>query len=134
MRALFGLIQVMYLSFYVVTLARISAVETILSAVGSMAGVVWVGIIVSAAVGIPIRLYLLSAITFDYRGLGQKFLKLFPAIFPLDEIWALAPFLLLEYLGIGLVLGATAALLYVPFAERSLMLMASPPQNKNAQG
>jgi cholera toxin transcriptional activator len=133
-RVLFGLIQLMYLSFYVVTLARISAVEAILLPMGSMARAVWVGIIVSAVVGIPIRLYLLSADAFDYADLGQKFLKLFPVVFPLDELWALAPFLLMEKLGIGLVLGATAALLYVPFAERSLILMASPPENKNAQG
>jgi cholera toxin transcriptional activator len=133
-RILFGLIQLMYLIFYVVTLERISAIEAILSAMGSMARMVWIVVLVSAAAGIPIRLYLLSAIAFDYRGLRGKFLKLFPLIFPLDEVWALAPFLMIENLGIGLALGATAALLYVPFAERSLMLMAGLPQNKNAQG
>jgi cholera toxin transcriptional activator len=133
-RNLFGLLQLMYLSFYVGTLARILAVEQILSGFGSMARMIWVVIVVSAAVGIPIRLYLLSAIAFDYHGLREKFLKLFPLIFPLDELWALAPFLLFEKLGIGLVLAATSALLYVPFAERSLLLMAPPPENKNAQG
>lgn len=49
-------------------------------------------------------------------------------IFPFDELWALAPFLLIDQIGFGLALGATAALLYAPFAQRSLILMAFSPQ------
>jgi hypothetical protein len=46
-------------------------------------------------------------------------------VYVLDEIWALAPFLLAQQIGYGLALGATAALLYVPFAQRSLILMGA---------
>ena len=46
-------------------------------------------------------------------------------IFLLDVFWALSPFLLIGKLGFGLALGATAALLYSPFAQRSLVLMAT---------
>ena len=82
-------------------------------------------VIVTAAVGIPIRLYLVSGAAFRPPGLRKNFLKLFPAIFLLDMLWALAPFLLVGEIGFGLALGSTAALLYSPFAQRSLMLMAT---------
>jgi len=41
----------------------------------------------------------------------------------LDELWALAPFLAIDQIGAGLALAVTAALLYVPFSQRSLLLM-----------
>jgi len=72
---------------------------------------------------VPIRLYLFSAMAFDYRRSSVKFQKLFPFLLPLDELWALAPFLLFRQIGIGLAIGFAAALLYVPFAQRSLLLM-----------
>jgi hypothetical protein len=80
-------------------------------------------LLVTALVGIPVRLYLLSAAIFGYRGLSLKFLRLFPFVLPLDGLWALAPFLLVDEIGVGLALAATAALLYLPFSQRSLMLM-----------
>ena len=43
----------------------------------------------------------------------------------LDELWALAPFLLAPWIGFGAALGSTAALLYAPFAQRSLILMGA---------
>jgi cholera toxin transcriptional activator len=122
-RLLFALVQVMYLSFYIVSLARISRMETILAESRIAPAAVFIVLIVSAACGIPTRLYLLSAAAFNYRGLSVKFQKLFPLLLPFDELWALAPFLLVEQIGIGLAIGATAALLYVPFAQRSLVLM-----------
>ncbi len=125
-RILFLLIQVMYLSIYVVSLAKLGRVHVL---IGEMvAHTTWavVLLIVTAAVGIPTRLYLISAVGFDYRGLGAKFQKLFIFLFPLDEVWALAPFLLMHQIGFGLALAATAALLYLPFAQRSLLLMGYP--------
>jgi hypothetical protein len=43
-----------------------------------------------------------------------------------DELWALAPFLLVQQIGVGAAIGSTAALLYLPFAQRSLLLMGTP--------
>jgi len=85
----------------------------------------WIAVVlvVSAAVGIPIRLYLILFVSFDVKDLNCKFLKLFPATFALDELWALSPFLLAPQIGLGLALGVTAALIYVPFAQRTLVLM-----------
>ena len=122
-RILFLLIQVMYLCFYVVALARISFVEDLLQQAFSRHEWVSVVLIVSAAVGIPIRLYLLSAVSFDIQHLGRKVLSIFPAMFLLDELWALSPFLLAPQIGMGSALAVTAALIYLPFAQRTLVLM-----------
>ena len=80
-------------------------------------------LVVTAAAGIPIRLYLLAAASFDVRTLTHKFHRLFPFTFVLDELWALAPFLLLPEIGLGLALAASAALIYVPFSQRTVLLM-----------
>ncbi len=124
-RVLFLLLQVMYLSFYLISLARLHVVEEIVA--GMVAHPIWVIVvlIVTAVVGIPIRLYLISAAAFKAPGLKTKFSRLFVVIFPLDELWALAPFLLAQQIGYGLALGLTAILLYAPFAERALILMGA---------
>lgn len=124
-RTLFLLLQAMYLCFYLVCLAKLGAVEEVLR--GLMPHTLWaiVVLIVTAAVGIPTRLYLISAISFRAPGMRERFLRIFPVMFPLDELWALAPFLLIQKIGFGLALGATAALLYVPFAQRTLVLMGA---------
>lgn len=124
-RILFSLIQAIYLIFYVVSLVRISVLAEILAVGENLARAVFVTVIVTAAVGIPVRLYLLSAIAFNYRGLNAKFQKLFPFLLVLDELWALAPFLIVQQIGAGLALAATAALLYLPFSQRTLLLMGS---------
>jgi hypothetical protein len=81
------------------------------------------GIILSAVIGIPMRLYLLSAAAFDYRKLGTSFRRLWPAVLFLDLMWAMSPFLLIGRIGFGLAFGACAALLYVPFSQRTLIRM-----------
>jgi cholera toxin transcriptional activator len=122
-RSLFSLIQIMYLTFYLISLARVHAIGTILQEGLFRSRWVLVILIVTAAVGIPIRLYLLTATAFRYQGLARKFRTLFPFVFALDELWALAPFLLIDQLGLGIAIACTAALLYVPFSERTLLRM-----------
>jgi cholera toxin transcriptional activator len=123
LRALFLLIQIMYLVFYLTTLSRTATVQNLLER--TVPAYAWVAIvvIVSASIGIVLRLYLISAVSFDISDLGRKFLKIFPAVLALDELWALAPFLLAQQIGLGLALGFAGALAYVPFAQRTLMLM-----------
>ena len=128
-RSLFFLLQIMYLCFYVASLARLNQVEEIVGAVTSAHTWTLALIIVTAAVGIPVRLYLISCVVFGSPLLRQKFLRLFPIIFSFDELWALAPFLLIPQIGFGLALAATAVLLYAPFAQRSLILMGSGGPN-----
>jgi len=122
-RALFLLIQIMYLSFYVAALARLTRVHELLEQTVSYPSWAMTLLVISAVIALPIRLYLISAVTFDLSGLNHKFHRLFTVTFPLDELWALSPFLLAPQIGVGLALAATAALIYVPFAQRTLLLM-----------
>jgi len=125
-RALFALIQLMYLIFYVVALFRLHAVLAIADSFLPNWGAIPLitTVMVTAGVGIPLRCYLLSAVGFDYRRLGDKFQQMFPFILAMDQLWALAPFLLTEKIGLGAAFGASAALLYVPFSEKTLIRMA----------
>jgi DNA-binding winged helix-turn-helix (wHTH) protein len=127
-RGLFALIQAMYLIFYVSGLYHLRDVDRV---AGSFlpdwgARLTMIGVLVTGAVGIPLRFYLLSAVGFDFRKLGETFPRLFPFLLALDQLWAVAPFLLLPQIGVGLAFAATAALLYVPFSERTLVRMAYP--------
>ena len=121
-RSLFALIQLMYLCFYLAALAKWQGIERVVW-VQPHAVITLCIVMVTAAVGIPVRLYLLSATVFDYPKLGEKFLRIFLGIFLLDELWAIAPFLIFEQIGFGAAFAATATLLYVPFAERTLIRM-----------
>jgi cholera toxin transcriptional activator len=125
-RALFGLIQVMYLIFYLSGLAHLHAVDRLTGSFlpGWRALFIVGAVLVTGAIGIPLRFYLLSAVTFDFRRLGATFSRLFPFVLVLDQLWAMTPFLLLPQIGVGLAFAATAALLYVPFSERTLVRMA----------
>jgi len=124
-RALFGLLQVMYLIFYVEALIHWPAIERI-SWLDTRAPLISIIVLVTAGVGIPVRLYFLSASAFDYARLGEKFCKIFLGVLVLDALWAIAPFLIVPQIGFGGAFAATAALLYVPFAERTLIRMAYP--------
>jgi cholera toxin transcriptional activator len=123
-RALFAPIQVMYLCFYIAFLADLSRVQTVIGMLFPFPHLLFLLFLGTGLIGIPIRLYLLTASLFGYSGLNRRFLTLFPVLFPLDALWALAPFFLISRIGLGLVLAATAALVYVPFAQRSLLLMS----------
>jgi cholera toxin transcriptional activator len=125
-RALFALIQVMYLAFYLVALFRLHAVQVLADSFLPFwsANILVVVLIVSAGVGIPLRCYLISAVAFDYQRLGATFKRIFPFALALDDLWAIAPFLLIQKIGLGGAFAVSAALLYVPFSERTLIRMA----------
>jgi cholera toxin transcriptional activator len=125
-RGLFALAQVMYLIFYVVALSRLHAIQGIADSFLPEWGATTLAavVMVTAGVGIPLRCYLLSAVGFDYQRLGEKFQQMFPFILALDQIWAVAPFLLTQKIGLGAAFAASAGLLYVPFSERTLIRMA----------
>jgi len=122
-RLLFLLLQIMYLIFYIVALARLGRIEDMLERF-SYARFLTAVLIFSAVIGIPIRLYLVSALSFDLAGLTVKFNRLFAIVLLLDCLWAVAPFLLVPQIGVGLALASAAALIYAPFAQRTLLLIA----------
>ena len=125
-RGLFALSQVMYLAFYLTALFLLRYVYEIGDALRPRwGGTMLAGaVLITAGVGIPLRLYLLSAVGFDHQRLGEKFRQMFPLILALDQLWAIAPFLLMEQIGLGAAFAVSAALLYLPFSERTLIRMA----------
>ena len=133
-RGLFALVQIMYLCFYLAALFRLHAIEGIAdSFLPGWGATALVGaVMVTAGVGIPLRCYLISAVGFDYQRLGEKFRQMFAFVLALDELWAVAPFLLIEKIGIGAAFAVSAALLYVPFSERTLVRMAYADPRRSA--
>lgn len=123
-RLLFVLAQIMYVVFYLSALSRLDNLHRSAYMAWHNAGeVAFIAYLVTALVGLVVRLYLITATAFDYHLLQQKYRVLFPALLVLDMLWALAPLLLADRMGMGLALAATAALIYMPFAQRVLMKM-----------
>ncbi len=121
---LFVLFQLMYLAFYVGALANLPEIEELVSPL-PRANIVFTVIIVTAAILIPVRAFVLTAILFRAPRAREKLLKIWGFLLPLDELWALSPFLLLHHIDFGLALSCTPLLVYSPFAQRSLILMGA---------
>jgi cholera toxin transcriptional activator len=123
-QTLFVLLQVMYLGFYVGALANLAEIHELFSPL-PYATQVFLVMIVTAAVLIPVRAFLLCAVLFHAPGIREKFLKIWRFLLPLDVLWSLAPFLLLHHINYGLALACMTPLVYSPFAQRSLILMGA---------
>ncbi|MEO8052907.1 MAG: hypothetical protein ABI833_21050, partial [Acidobacteriota bacterium] len=125
-RNLLLLVQAMYLGFYLGALANLSEINDIfVEANLSHPAALMVVLVTTAAALIPIRLFIIAAVALDFRNLQSKFGTLFPALLIFDLLWAVSPFLLIHHINAGLALGLSAPLVYLPFAQRSLVLMYS---------
>ena len=106
---------------YMTALAfRLICLSSDLAAVMSLALLCTVA---AAVLGVPVRLYLFTALAFDYPDLGVKFRLLFPMLLLLDVAWAATPLLFLRQLQ-GLVLLCAAGLGFLPFSQRTLLYSA----------
>jgi len=123
-QTLFVLLQLMYLGFYVGALANLAEIEGMLALLPKPTLLLTV-LIITAAILIPVRAFVLSAVLFHAPRAREKFLKIWPFLLPLDILWALSPFLLLHHINFGLALACIALLVYSPFAQRSLVLMGA---------
>jgi DNA-binding winged helix-turn-helix (wHTH) protein len=123
-QTLFVLMQFMYLSFYVGALANLAEIHDLFSPLPKAPHAMTV-LIVTAAILIPVRAFVITAVLFHAPGARQKFLKLWPFLLVFDELWSLSPFLLLHHMNFGLALACTTLLVYSPFAQRSLVLMGA---------
>jgi len=121
---LFILLQLMYVGFYVGALANLAEVEELLSVL-PRPGLILNVIIVTAGILIAVRAFVLSAFLFRAPSAGEKFLRIWPFLLALDELWSLSPYLLLHHINFGLALACTTLLAYSPFAQRSLVLMGA---------
>lgn len=121
-RALILLVQVLYLGIYLTALANLREVDDLFHESALPPALLTI-LVATASILIPVRLYLAAAAAFDLRHLPAKFARLFPILLLLDLLWSLSPFLLTHYISAGFALGLTAILVYLPFAQRSLILM-----------
>jgi hypothetical protein len=121
---LFILAQIMYLIFYLSALfSWENTYRASYMAWGKAGATAFTVYMATALVGLVVRLYLISATAMDYHLLGEKFRLLTPVLFILDMLWAMAPLLIQDRIGFGFALAACAALIYMPFAQRTLMKM-----------
>jgi cholera toxin transcriptional activator len=126
----FVLFHAMYLGFYVGALANLGEIQDLLSPL-RYATVAFFIVIITAALLIPVRAFVLTGALLHAPGMRRKYLRLWPFLLPFDEVWALSPFLLLHHINFGLALACTALLAGSPFAQRSLVLMGAggaPPE------
>jgi cholera toxin transcriptional activator len=123
-RVLFVLLQLMYLGFYVGALANLAEIQDLLAPL-QRATQVFAVLIVTAAILIPVRAFLLTAVFLRAPTLRRQFLKVWPFLLLLDVLWSLSPFLLLHHMSFGLALACATLLVYSPFAQRSLILMGA---------
>jgi cholera toxin transcriptional activator len=129
-RALFLLLQGMYVGFYVGALANLPEIEDLLSPL-TAATVIFYVLVGTAAILIAVRAYLFSAIALRAPRMRGKFLKIWPYLLLADVLWALSPLLLLHHINTGLALACMALLVYSPFAQRSLILMGAARNDSN---
>jgi hypothetical protein len=116
------LVQLLYLTFYLLALWKLHRLGYVASRVVPRGAWVLVALIVVAAVvGIAVRLYLLTALTFDYSGIGEDFHGMFIPLVVVDELWALSPLLVAYKIGLGLAIAGAVALAFLPFSQRTLM-------------
>lgn len=127
-RIAFILAQVMYLAFYIAALANLEEIDELLRQSSAHSAALLTFVIATAAIGIPTRLFLLSAAALRVPRFSEKYLRLFPLLLLLDLAWALSPLLMVRHIGIGLALAAVAALLLLPFGQRTLVLMLAHPE------
>lgn len=123
-QTLFILFQWMYVGFYVGALANLAEIEDLFSPLPH-AVLAYRVLMVTAAILIPVRAFVLCAALFHAPGFREKFLRMWPVLILFDELWSLAPFLLLHHINFGLALACTTLLVYSPFAQRSLVLMGA---------
>ena len=123
-QTLYVLMQLMYVGFYVGALANLAEIEDLFRPLPKPALALDV-LMVTAAILIPVRAFLLSAWLFRAPRMREKFLRIWPFLLIFDLLWSLSPFLLLHHINFGLALSCTVLLVYSPFAQRSLVLMGT---------
>ena len=131
-QALFVMLQLMYLGYYVGALANLPEIADLLSVL-AWSPQLFIVLVVTATVLIPVRAFVVSAALFHPPAARQKLLTLWPFLLPFDFLWSLSPFLLLHHINFGLALACTPLLVYSPFAQRSLILMGAAEAHDASQ-
>lgn len=123
-RSLFLALQLMYLGFYVGALANLAEIGDLLSPLGFAHQAFWI-VVATAALMIPVRIFVICAMLFRAPRARAKLLALWPLLLVADLLWALSPALLLHHINLGVAIACMPLLVYSPFAQRSLILMGA---------
>jgi len=125
-RTLFIALQVMYLVFYLCALRWSDGMESSLAnLLGTRAAsYLVVAYILTAVLGIALRLHMLFLVMWDHVSAGVQFRKVFPLIFALDAFWAFAPFGLLDKVPGIFLMACVPPLVFSPFSQRTLIRAA----------
>jgi len=110
-RTLFLFIQGGFVAMYTAALYYVDRLEPQMSQI----------VIVTAMMGIAVRLFLISSVALSHSEAGRKFNKLFPLLLLFDGAWAASPLLASPPIRFGVALAGAAALAYLPFSQRTLM-------------
>jgi hypothetical protein len=141
---LMTVMQVMYLCIYAFALYYLGDVIRGLrdivmdfvtsdpQAVERTARVLFTILLVTACCGIAVRLFLVASITIDDPETGIQYRRLFPFIFLIDQVWALAPLILTYKWRVGVTLLCFALLAYSPIAQRNLVRSAYPSRRSGS--
>jgi cholera toxin transcriptional activator len=121
---LFVLLQLMYLGFYIGALANLAEIQDLLAVLNHGREIFGL-IVVTSALLIPVRAFMICAVLLRAPRAGQKLLTIWQFLLPIDVVWAASPFLLLHHINAGLAIACTALLAWVPFVQRSLVLMGA---------
>jgi cholera toxin transcriptional activator len=129
-QTLFVLLQLMYVGFYVGALTNLAEIEDLFSPLPKATLALNI-LIVTAAILIPVRAFVLNDSLFHAPNARANFLKIWPFLLAFDELWSLSPFLLLHHINYGLAIACTTLLVYSPFAQRSLVLMGATTRSQH---
>ena len=122
-RTFFVVLQLMYLIFYIAALKWNDGMEASFADLLGTTAATYLSVfyILTAILGIAIRLHMIFLVTWDHVSTGVQFRKVFPLIFALDAFWAFAPFGLLRKVSGILLLACVPPLVFSPISQRTLI-------------
>ena len=125
-RLLFVVLQCVYLGMYVAALCWPEPMERGLGHIlGSRpAAILTLLYVVTAMIGMAIRLYFMSMVILDHVQSGIQYRKAFPFLYTLDILWSIAPLSLSLKIGEVLSLACIPPLVFSPFSQRTLIRSA----------
>ncbi len=130
-RGLFLLIQLSYLVMYGIAFHYLPAIRPVHLFVSIPHFALF--FLIYMLCGAAVRIYLFSAVSLDFPGMGGLFRRLFPVILILDAVWATSPLLLFQRLG-EVSLLFVVGLAFLPFSQRTLTLSAYAPGPQERSG
>ncbi|MCI0416106.1 serine/threonine protein kinase [bacterium] len=125
-KTLFVILQFVYIAMYVSALRwalpfQIGLQHMLGTRMGEIVAFI---LLVTAPIGIAVRLYLISSVLLDHVQTGVRYRWAFPIFFVLDALWAIAPLSLALKWGELLPFACVAPLAFCPFSQRTLIRSA----------